>query len=84
VVPEKVNGKTQADPVSGPEDVIQVEEAAVVLVTAVVVVLVVTVVVVSGEDVVVADVVVEVVPQMLLVQTGLLSDPQTHVLQSTV
>jgi len=79
VVPEKVNGNTHADPAAGPAFVVQVveEAAVVVLVDAVVVV----------DDVVeVVVVVVEVVvdPQVFVVQTGLLSLPQTHVLQSTV
>lgn len=79
MVPEKVNGNTHADPAAGPAFVVQVveEAAVVVLVDAVVVV----------DDVVeVVVVVVEVVvdPQVFVVQTGLLSLPQTHVLQSTV
>jgi len=79
VVPEKVNGNTHADPAAGPAFVVQVveEAAVVVLVDAVVVV----------DDVVeVVVVLVEVVvdPQVFVVQTGLLSLPQTHVLQSTV
>jgi len=79
VVPEKENGNTHADPAAGPAFVVQVveEAAVVVLVDAVVVV----------DDVVeVVVVLVEVVvdPQVFVVQTGLLSLPQTHVLQSTV
>jgi len=80
VVPEKVNGNTHADPAAGPAFVVQVvEEAAVV-------VLVDAVVVVDDVVVEVVVVVVEVVvdPQVFVVQTGLLSLPQTHVLQSTV
>jgi hypothetical protein len=73
-VPENVKGKTQADPVAGPDTVRQVLDGEAVVVVGVVVV----------ELVVLVVVVVAGYPQTLFVQTGALSDPHTQVLQFTV